>query len=210
VAFDAYVPMVAWTTRSADGVEVVVYRFDAQPGLFNRYPVPCSGKACEQVRLAAFDIGKIFITGADGSQVLDPSMGPDAHWAKVTDGRIVDVRNRVIIVDGARSMKLPAGADLPGWRMLPAATPTSVLTLEGGRQTDGTTTLQPTLAGVAPLTLSVPSGPGRTAMRLDNDGSLLVGRVQGDGDRYWDCDLTGACLEIGFVPGGMNPRFLGD
>lgn len=210
VGFDYFVPLLAWTTRTVEGVTVTVYRYGEQQGTLGRYPVPCSGEACDAVEVAAVDAGLVYVRGADGSRVIDSSLGGDAAWSRVTDGQITDVRNRVILTHGASSSKVdPTSILSDAWTIAEAASPDSQLTFEGARQTDGTSTLKPTLANVAPLTMGLPAGGGDTVVRLDSDGSLLIGRADPDGDRYWDCDLLGTCFEVGFVAGANEPRLVG-
>ena len=209
VVFDASRPALAWVTRSAKGVSVSVYGLSGSARLIGSYPVPCSGDACQDVQVVGLDFGHVFLDTPSGSLVLTPADGPRARWRPVADAPVLDVRNRVVLLQGQGRMALRGDSGLDRqWRAAAAATETSRLTFEGARQTDGTLSLRPTQTRVAPLPLAVPSAEG-TEVTLDSDGSAFIGQPEGDGVRYWDCDPAGICYQVGFVEGKTKPEFLG-
>ncbi len=204
VRYDNQRYSVAWLTRSNGRVSVSVYSLVEPLRLIASYPVPCSSD-CESLRMAGHDQGLVFVSGPEGTHVIDPSTGPDAQWSDVTDGKVVDVRSRVILSEepeGA-STTLPAPLDDGTWRLEPAQYDNSVLSYDGAWEVGQTTTWR--FIGDdnrSPFVLTIPPGTGPVEFALDTDsGSVIVSRVQAGDDVYFDCDYFGHCVEFATFAG---------
>jgi len=210
VKYDAARGIVAWLTKGNDQVSLSVYEFGARPRLLGSYPVPCSGDECQSLSVAGVDQALVFVRGANGTRAIDPLIGQVAEWTPVIDGGVTDVRNRVILSDEGEVGQLPAGFVEEGWRIVAAQGPESQLTFDGGLELSTSTTLAPTAVGGVPVSLGIPPAEGEVFLNLDSDGSILVARAEADTDVFWDCQVTGECLELGRLEGAKgDPVFIG-
>jgi len=210
VRYDAARGIVAWLTKGNDRVSLSVYEFGARPRLLGSYPVPCSGDECSNLTVAGVDQALVFVRGDNGTRAIDPLVGKAADWTNVTDGEVTDVRNRVISSYEDEPGPLPAGFVEEGWRVVAAQTPDSLLTFDGGLELSSTTTLASTAVGGMPVSLDIPPAEGEVFLNLDSDGSILVARSEADVDVFWDCQVTGECLELGRLEGAEgDPVFIG-
>ena len=196
VRYDNVSKSVAWLTKSNGDVTATVFSLPEPRRLIASYQVPCDGD-CDALRLAGHDQGLVFVSGAEGTRVIDPAAGPDATWTEVTDGRVVDVRSRVILSEepAGASTRLPAPLDDGTWRLEPARVEDAMLSADGAWEIGRTTTWR-RIGGGLPFVLTLPPGTGPFEFAPDSDGSVVVKRVEGADDAYYDCDYFGQCVEL--------------
>ena len=104
--------------------------------LLGSYDVPCAGEPCDALAIAGYDQGMVFVRGDNGTRVIDPAAGQAATWTQVTDSRVTDVRNRVILAedpDPARRAAVRRSPTAPGGSPQPPAAD-ALLTLDGAWQ----------------------------------------------------------------------------
>ncbi len=205
VKYDAVTGDVGWLVRDTDGVRLVV---DADGDQLT-VDVPCEGDACQMLALGGLDHGLVFVRRLDQQQtlVLDRA-DPDAGWTTIDGFRVGDVRNRVVLGDGA----LPdAGVLGEGWRFVAGEGVESLLTLDGAHELYWSSTLRSTDGG-EPLRLDVPERDGVEFVNLDSDGSVMVAIMTNESTTYYDCDTsTRACEEFAQLgKGAGDPIFLGN
>ncbi len=165
----------------------------------------CHG-GCGDLRLSALDSGFAFVYGDAGSFAVPVDGGTPI---KVADGRVTDVKNRVILVDGRVPAALPAGLGT-GWRPARAQGIESLLTFDGAHELYWSTVLPSTEPDGRPLRLDLPGGAS-SFVAMDTDGSVLVALSGSRQQTYYDCLVpSGACTEIGTLPNGSgDPMFIG-
>jgi hypothetical protein len=208
VKFDADKPRVAWLSRDASGVTLVVHEFRGEGSESESGTgVPCEGQGCQALSVAGLDHGKVFVRRLDRDETMVFGRG-GADVVTLEGFRVADVRNRVVLGEGT----LPTGDPLgKGWRFVEAEGPESLLTFDGGHELYWSSTLQSTDGG-EPLVLDVPA-KGTEFVNLDSDGSILVAVAQGaEPQRYFDCEVpSGACTPIGTLERTSgDPIFLGN
>lgn len=205
VKYDAVTGDVGWLVRGADAVELVVEAEDDRLTV----DVPCEGDACEKLALGGLDSGLVFVRRIDEQQtlVLDRA-DPAAGWTTIDGFRVGDVRNKVVLGDGA----VPAGGVLgDGWRFVEGEGVESLLTFDGAHELYWSSTLRST-DGREPLRLDLPKHNGVEFVNLDSDGSVLVAVMAGAGTTYYDCDVsTRGCEQFAQLGNGSgDPIFLGN
>jgi hypothetical protein len=123
--------------------------------------------------------------------------------------RIADVRNGVVLYDGAVPEPEP-GVGQRDYTYVPGAID-SQLTHDGAHVLAWSSTLAPTRTG-DPLRLSVTEEDGATHWTVDTDGSVLVASQAGSATVVSDCDpVTGACDEVEVLEvSGGDLGFLGN
>lgn len=208
VKYDAVEPLAAWLTRDGSEVVLTVYRFGEDEGVVGTTTVPCEGSACESQQVAGIDSGKVFVRDPEqGTRVWDVA-DLDATPAWLSSFTVADVRNRVVLGEGLCCGDEPLGPE--EWRFVQAQGVESLLTLDGAHELYWGSTLRSTDDG-PPLRLDVPI-EGVEFVALDTDGTILVGVLGNDGDRFFDCDQdSGECTPIGRT--GLragDPIFLGN
>ncbi len=208
VKHDAVEPLAAWLTRDGDRVVLTVYRFGEDEGVVATTTVPCEGTACERQQVAGIDSGKVFVRDTRGGTLVWDVADLAAAPVALPTFTVADVRNRVMLGDGACCGDEPLG---PGWRPVQAQGVESLLTFDGAHEVYWTSTLAAT-GGGKPLRLDVPTRGGVEFAALDSDGSVMVAVMSQDGTVYHDCDATtGACVEFERLgPGSGDPVFLGN
>jgi hypothetical protein len=160
------------------------------------------------VVIDAFDDGAVFFRSESGTSVWDL----DGNFGRPFAGpgtRIADVRNGVVLYDGAVPEPEP-GVGQRDYTYVPGAID-SQLTHDGAHVLAWSSTLAPTRTG-DPLRLSVTEEDGATHWTVDTDGSVLVASQAGSATVVSDCDpVTGACDEVEVLEvSGGDLGFLGN
>jgi hypothetical protein len=150
----------------------------------------CDG--CNVV-IDAFDDGAVFVRYDGGTTVWDL----DGNFTRPFAGpgtRIADVRNGVVLYDGAVPEPEP-GVGQRDYTYVAGAID-SQLTHDGSHVLAWSSTLAPTGAG-DPLRLAVTEEDRASHWTIDTDGSILVASYGSSGNVVHDCDpVTGACDEV--------------
>lgn len=207
---DATAPVIAYASLD-DGVATVkVYDLQARE-IVARAEAPCVS-GCDRLVVEAVDSGAVFLRLPDGVHLWRYA---EDDWSRVAgrETRIADVRNGVVLYDGAPPTALP-----PGWRGFPGAID-SLLAYDGGHVLGWSSTLEPTSAGGEPIVLErgPADGGGLAWWAFDTDGSVLVavavvkdGMAFGDNVVY-DCEVpSGRCAKLGpLTTRHGDPMFIG-
>lgn len=197
---DAARPLVA--VARLDDPRVVLSVHDLENGkVVARAELPCV-EDCSDLTIEAIDSGMVFVRVPSGVRMWSYRTDEWADFAG-PDTRIADVRNRVVLYEGA-APDLPLSA----WKSVPGAID-SQLSFDGAYVLGWSPVLEPTTPGDPPVELELPVPA--TFFTFDTDGSVLAATA-GDPSRVFDCPLpTGACEPIGRMsPKHGDPMFLGN
>jgi hypothetical protein len=206
VRFDNARDSVAWLTRADGKVTLSAFSLVEPLRVIGTHEVPCDSD-CGALRMGGADQGFAFVSGEDGSLVIDPSAGPSAKWSDVTDGRVIDVRNRTILsIEPAGGQPVTLGEPFDGlWRLEPAADPPGLLTFDGNWEVARETTpWRPIGDPLRAFDLPLPAGTGPIEVWLDVDDTVLVRRTVEDDDVFYDCGYVGDCREVARFDGAAG------
>jgi hypothetical protein len=205
IRYDPARGQAAWLTRGAGGVTLSIYAIGDRLRLSGSFDVPCAAESCEALAIAGFDQGMVFVRGENGTRAFEPALGQRAAWLQVTDSRLTDVRNRVLLTADPTdpdATALPFPLNDGTWRVTAAATSDALLTFDGLYQVGSTTLLLSTLPGGPSVALPLDVGTGPVSLNLDSDGSVLVAQGEGDTEVFWDCGTDGVtCTEFARLDG---------
>jgi hypothetical protein len=206
---DALLPLVAFTRPTADGVTVVLYDL-ARGRTAETLDVPCTGAACDKVRVDGVDRGLVFVRTADATNVWDPQATGSRRWTLLGSGRfrVADVRNGHLLWSSAPPTPGP-GSPVADWTLVRGEIDAQ-LSYDGRHVLYWSPVLQPTEPGGRPIRLRITKAAWFT---FDTDGSVLAAE-SGPGQRstVYDCELpSGRCVRLGSVSTTSgDPMFIGD
>lgn len=206
-AFDAALPLVAWSVATDSGATIRMLNFET--GGTSALDIMCG--SCADVAVDGLDQGLVFVRTEDGTSVWDPLSEDGMAQIAGPRTRVVDVRNKVVLYDGPAPTF--AGPVEDTWTFVPGALD-SELSFDGEyvlRWSDG---LKLTRPGTKPVELDVKNASSWT---FDTDGSVLVMRggpaaFQGSKSYLYDCEVpSGRCTEFATVPADQgSPTFIGN
>ncbi len=208
---DAERPVVVWATLEGTEVTITVYDLEKRSTI-TRTDVTCglqhpgtgagSPKDCSSFVLDGVDSGHVFVRGAGGTEVWNYDSGT---WLQLAGPktRVADVRDKVVLYDGAR----PTGL-MDGWLFVRGKIDAQ-LSYDGTHVLYWSDKLEPTTAGGEPITLDLPAQA--TFFTFDTDGSVLAA-TSGPVSKVFDCEIpSGPCEEIGeMTTEHGDPMFIGD
>lgn len=197
---DAARPLVAVARLDEPQVLLSVHNLETGRTVA-RTELPCE-EDCSDLTIEAIDNGLVFVRVPSGVKVWQHRTDEWADFAG-PDTRVADVRNRVVLYDGA-----PPALPLSAWRSVPGAID-SQLTFDGAHVLGWSPVLEPTTAGDPPIELDLPAPA--VFFTVDTDGSVLAATA-GDPSRVYDCLVpSGECEQIGLMtPDHGDPMFIGN
>lgn len=163
---------------------------------------PCDGLVIDGV-----DSGAVFVRDDDGTSVWRFDEGDDLVPFAGPETRVADVRNGVVLYDGAA----PEGADSSSWTLVPGAIDAQ-LTYDGEYVLYWSSRLEATDPSAGPVTLDKGPVEGLGFWTIDTDGTVLTIAPSGGQYAVYDCEVpSGACQELGRLdPQGGDPMFVGN
>lgn len=197
---DSVRPLV--TFARLDDPKVVLSVYDVEKNrLVARTDLPCE-EDCSDLTIEAIDSGMVFVRVPSGVRMWSYRTDEWADFAG-PDTRIADVRNRVVLYEGAAP-----DLSLSAWKSVPTAID-SQLSFDGAYVLGWSPVLEPTTPGDPSIELDLPVPA--TFFTFDTDGSVLAATA-GDPSQVFDCPLpTGACEPVGRMsPEHGDPMFLGN